>query len=455
MILAVTPLAAAAVLLVTAGLIRSTLDPARARGRATQGATLTAALTVLVAVVSGFLTGRGHGVLLDSGTEGAWTLTLLPAGLLSITNAAIGIAGVLACALAPLASHPPRTLRRMLLVLAVAHVFVATSEPWILAALWTVSAALAWRELRATADRRATARVFGIHHAVSSACLLLGAILVATGHAGWAIPLLLGAIAIREAIVPVHGWFPTFVERAPLGMVVAFAAPQLGVYAHLELFTEGLPAATAHGVAVFGAVTAVLAGALGTVQIDARRALAWLMMSQSGLVAFGLENSEPAGQIGALVTWQVLAVATSGFAMTLAALEARRGTLSLHGPGGSFARTPRMAVAFLILGFASVGLPGTLGFIAEDLLVQGSVEEYPLQAFALIIATALNGITVMRCFFALFSGSRNHVGEPDLVGRERVALTLAIAALVFTGLWPQALLALHETGAAVLSTGSH
>ncbi|MEZ6037891.1 MAG: proton-conducting transporter membrane subunit [Planctomycetota bacterium] len=104
--------------------------------------------------------------------------------------------------------------------------------------------------------------------------------------------------------------------------------------------------------------------------------------------------------------------------MTLAALEARRGPLSLREAGGSFARTPRMAVAFLFLGFASVALPLTLGFVAEDLLVQGSVDEYPQVGFAVIVATALNGMSVMRCF-TLFSGTRRHRGEHDLTRSKR------------------------------------
>jgi NADH-quinone oxidoreductase subunit M len=95
-----------------------------------------------------------------------------------------------------------------------------------------------------------------------------------------------------------------------------------------------------------------------------------------------------------------------------------------------------MAVAFLFMGFASVGLPLTLGFVAEDLLLQGSVEEFPLLAFALILATALNGVSVIRAFFTLFSGSAKHIGESDLTIRETGALTLLMATLLIAGLLP-------------------
>ena len=287
--------------------------------------------------------------------------------------------------------------------------------------------------MRAT---QTTARVFAIYHIPSVVALGIGAVLLSRGQSAVGLVFLLIGIGIREAVIPLQSWFPPFVQYAPMGLVVAFFAPQLGVYAHLELLKGELPQQLAHGVAALGAVTAVVAAGLGIAQTDARRALGFLIISQTGLVAFGLDARSPVAQIGALLTWQVIGLATAGFAMTLASLEARRGSLSMRVPAGSFTRTPRMAVSFLFMGFASVGLPLTLGFVAEDLLVQGSVDEFPLLAFALIVATALNGVSVMRAFFTLFSGSAKHIGERDLTRREAAVLTVLMATLLITGLFP-------------------
>jgi NADH:ubiquinone oxidoreductase subunit 4 (subunit M) len=98
-----------------------------------------------------------------------------------------------------------------------------------------------------------------------------------------------------------------------------------------------------------------------------------------------------------------------------------------------------MAAGFLMMGLASVGFPMTLGFIAEDLLVQGAVMDQPIFAFILIAATALNGMNVMRCFFKLFSGRRVHTGEPDLTKRESRALSVVLLLLLLGGLAPSAI----------------
>jgi NADH-quinone oxidoreductase subunit M len=254
--------------------------------------------------------------------------------------------------------------------------------------------------------------------------------------------LVLGGIAIREAVVPVHSWFPRFVERAPMAVVVAFFVPQLGVYAQFELLSGALPEGAGVYVAVLGALTALASAALGSVQDEPRRALAYLMMSQTGLVALGLESESVSGRVGAALSWQVLALALSGFAMSLGALEARVGKLSLREPKGNFARTPRLGAVLLVLGLASVGLPLTLGFVSEDLISRAAIEQSPMLSVSQVLATALNGVTVMRMFSALFTGSRVHIGQQDLTRRETFALTLVLGVLLSLGLWPEPVLRL-------------
>jgi NADH-quinone oxidoreductase subunit M len=89
----------------------------------------------------------------------------------------------------------------------------------------------------------------------------------------------------------------------------------------------------------------------------------------------------------------------------------------------------------------------TLGFVAEDLLVQGSVAEYPALAFVLIGATALNGMTVVRAFFRLFSGRSSHMGESDLTTREGWALSIVLLALLVGGIAPSMIVSREFGGA--------
>lgn len=352
----------------------------------------------------------------------------------------VTLIGLIAVAASPVFDLRPISVSRMALINAFSLSMLLIGHPLALALLWTAAALPVWLSLRERSKlggpRQGAHRVFAFYMLPSGILVLTGAVLLWLGDVGIALLLLAIGIAIREAIVPVHSWFPDLFDRAPLGLVVAFTAPQLGVYAHLRWIAEPLPTDIGQLIALLGAVTAIFAALLGAVQTRARRAVGYLMMSQTALVAFGLETHSQVARTGTLVAWMVSGVAVAGFAMTLAALEARRGPLRLDRPSGSFERVPRLASAFLVLGLASVGLPGTLGFIGEDLLVQGSVHEFPVLALALIVATAINGITVMRSFFMLFMGTREHAGEHDLVRRESLILSLVLASLIAFGVWP-------------------
>lgn len=363
-------------------------------------------------------------------------LALSAYGFLGLAPTMIASIGVVAVALSDSISHSLGTLRRIVLLLAIAMAFVAVREIAWLAVLWTLSAVVVWSELRELFGVRGVARLFAVYQGASVALFCLAVGLDALGWLAASAAALLAAIGLRAAVMPAHSWFPRFVERAPMGLVVAYVAPQLGVYAHIQLLSEGLPGEWLRWVPIVGALTAMLAAALGLVQSSARRALAYLLMSQTGLVSFGLDGGSEVAHAGALLQWQVLAIATSGLAMTLSALEARRGSLSLATHSGCFARTPRMAAGFLFMGLASVGFPLTLGFIAEDLLVQGAVEHLPGLALVLIGATALNGMTVVKAFFRLFSGRRLHTGERDLTPREAWVLSAVLLGLLIGGIAP-------------------
>ncbi len=279
-------------------------------------------------------------------------------------------------------------------------------------------------------------RVFAIHMSMSVLGILVGVVLLSNGSSTIGFWVLAIGIGIREAALPAHAWLPNVLRYLPMPLVVVFVAPQIGIAAHLDLLAGSPPPGFVEILAIAAASTALGGAILAAFQDDARKALAYLMVSQSGLVAFGLEAKSTLGQSGAILVWVSSSIAFAGFAMILAAVEARRGRMSIKRPSGNFDRIPHLATAWLFLGLACVGLPGTVGFIAEDLLVEGTVEDFPLLAMVIVITTAINAIAVLRVFFGVFTGTSRHVGEQDMLPREKVASTAVMAILVVLGLAP-------------------
>ena len=115
---------------------------------------------------------------------------------------------------------------------------------------------------------------------------------------------------------------------------------------------------------------------------------------------------------------------------------------------------PRLAVFFAVGGLALVGLPLTLGFPAEDLLLHGTLESHPHLGIILPLVTALNAFHVLRLFIRLFLGQPSAEAKVmvDILPRERWALTLALLFLVVGGLRPMPLMRLPVTAAEHLTS---
>jgi NADH-quinone oxidoreductase subunit M len=115
---------------------------------------------------------------------------------------------------------------------------------------------------------------------------------------------------------------------------------------------------------------------------------------------------------------------------------------------------PRLAVFFIVSGLALVGLPGTLGFCADELLLHGALESHPQLGLALPLATALNAFHIFRLYSRLFLGSRGMAlpGVPDARPVERWVLTFGLLFLIGGGLFPSAVVGLRADAAETIST---
>jgi NADH-quinone oxidoreductase subunit M len=178
-------------------------------------------------------------------------------------------------------------------------------------------------------------------------------------------------------------------------------------------------------------------------------------MSQSALVLAGLAGTLPMELDGAFCIWISSGLAITGIGLVSWALESRAGAIPIETLQGRFWDAPALAAFFLLFGMASIGLPGTLSFVADDLIVSGSLEDHLAAGLMVIGSTVLCGIAVMRCWFHVFGGPRE-VDAPRhaILRREQVPLTVLLAVLFGLGIWPGPLVAALERAAeAVLRSG--
>ncbi|MGC1273351.1 MAG: proton-conducting transporter membrane subunit [Planctomycetaceae bacterium] len=316
----------------------------------------------------------------------------------------------------------------------------ACREPWLVVALLSLGTIPPFFGLVA---RGRPARVYTLYMALFVILTVLGWTIVSTqGDGGpppaWAFLPLAAAVLLRSGMIPFHSWMPDLFENATFGSALIFVAPITGAYAAIRLVVPIAPDAVLEGIAYVAVATAVYAAGMSLVQTDVRRYFSYLFLSHAALVLVGLEIITAVGLTGALCVWLSIGVAVAGLGLTLRALEARFGRLSLTRYHGLYEHTPALAICFVIAGLASVGFPGTLGFVGTEMLLDGAVETYPFVGVALLVAMCLNGISILRAYFLLFTGSRHASTVSLRVGwRERFAVVVLAGLLIGGGLYPQ------------------
>ncbi len=313
-------------------------------------------------------------------------------------------------------------------------------NPWGVIGLLAAQAIPPALELRA---RGRSMRVFVLHMLVCVTCLALGWMMIdaqgaKSDHSMLAIGLLAAGVLLRSGIVPVHCWMTDLFENATLGTALLYVTPMAGAYATVRLVLPVAPDWALRTIALLSLVTAVYAAGMALVQREARRFFCYLFLSHSSLVLVGLEVATPVGLTGGLCVWLSVGMSLAGFGLTLRALEARTGRLSLADYHGLYDHMPTLAAFFLLTGLASIGFPGTVGFIGGELLVEGAVQIYPLVGMLVVLAAAMNGIAVVHAYFRLFTGTE-HTASVSLHARwpERIAVLVLWALILAGGLFPQ------------------
>ena len=274
--------------------------------------------------------------------------------------------------------------------------------------------------------------------------------------------ILLG-LAVKTPTVPFHTWLPPAHTDAPTvgSAVLAGVLLKLGAYGFVRIAMPMLPEAWrawAWVVLVVGIVS-VLMGALVTLaQGNLKRMIAYTSVNHMGYVvlavgAAGLVASSTAQARSVAVTGAVTQMVSHGLITSALFLLAglfleRGGSYEIGEFGGLAGRAPGTAALFGVAAFASLGLPGLSGFIAEFQIFTGGIGAAPVTAIALlgilVISAALLW-TLQRVFTGDLRGRARQF--TDLRTHEALAIGLLLVLSLAIGVAPRPLLSMIEPAA--------
>jgi len=256
--------------------------------------------------------------------------------------------------------------------------------------------------------------------------------------------LLFMGLAFKAPIFPFHTWLPDALIEGPIGMAVILAGIKLGTYGFMRFSLPLLPEASqSQGVVavVMGlALAAILYGAIvALIQPDLRRLLAFSSISHLGFVLLGLFALNYQGLQGGLLTMVNLGFSTAGLFFLAGFLYVRRHSTQLSAFGGLARKVPVLATFLLIVGLASIGLPGTNGFVGEFLVLLGAFKAYWVYGVVGVTGVILGAAYFLwyyeRAMFGPLAQGLT-LAIQDLNAREKLIATSLSVMIFWIGLYP-------------------
>jgi NADH-quinone oxidoreductase subunit M len=271
------------------------------------------------------------------------------------------------------------------------------------------------------------------------------------------------AFVIKVPMFPVHTWLPDAHTEAPTAGSIILAAVMLkmGTYGYLRFALGLFPEASAEfganlaGVAVLGGI--VYGALCAWKQSDVKRLIAYSSVAHLGYVMLGLFAMTRASLEGSVLQMVNHGISTGMLFLLFGVLYDRRHTRQLDEFGGLAKPMPVYATLFVIATLASVGLPGTNGFIGEFMVITGTFASHNLghfngvQAVGAAVGVILGAIymlmVVEKLFFGPVTKKENQV-LADVNARELVSLAPLAMMIFVIGLFPNVFLSQIKDAAA-------
>ena len=270
---------------------------------------------------------------------------------------------------------------------------------------------------------------------------------------------LLIGFGVKMPIFPIHGWLPlAHVEApSPVSILLSGILLKMGAYGIIRA-TGMLPDATVTlqvllvSIALF---SIVYGGLLAWRQRDLKLMIAYSSVSHMGIVLLGISTLNITGMTGAVTQMTAHGLVAGAMFMLIGMLYERTHTRDVADYSSLTRITPRFAF-FLVMAFiAAVGMPGTVGFVAELHALIGGFQQW---GWWMIFATAgiiISAIYAIRTVGRLFTGPvRNSTQDiEDMQPMEMLAASILTGLIVLLGLVPAALLEISEVTVAQLVRG--
>ena len=258
----------------------------------------------------------------------------------------------------------------------------------------------------------------------------------------------MASFAVKVPMWPVHTWLPDAHVEAPTAgsMILAGVLLKMGGYGFIRFSLPMFPHASeffAPLIFSLSIIAVIYTSLVALAQSDMKKLIAYSSVAHMGFVTIGIFTLTEQGIAGAMFQMISHGLVSAALFFCVGVVYDRLHTRDISAYGGVAAVMPRYAVFFMFMMLASVGLPGTSGFVGEMLVLVGAWKASTWVAFFTATGLVL-GATYMLWLYrrVMFGGIKSdNVRAMEPMNRREFAIFLPITVLVlWFGVYPASLL---------------
>ncbi|GGB26466.1 NADH-quinone oxidoreductase subunit M [Tistrella bauzanensis] len=256
------------------------------------------------------------------------------------------------------------------------------------------------------------------------------------------------SFAVKIPMWPVHTWLPDAHVEAPTAGSVLLAGILLkvGGYGFLRFSLPMLPDASHYfAPLIFGlsVVAVIYTSLVALVQGDMKKLIAYSSVAHMGFVTIGIYTFNTQGLEGSIIQMLSHGLVSGALFLCVGVVYDRMHTRDIDRYGGLVHRMPGYALVFLFFTMASIGLPGTSGFVGEFLVLVGAFQANTWVAFLAATGVILGACYMLWLYRRVVFGElvrEDLKGILDMNRREVLAFAPLVVLTLWMGIYPETFL---------------
>ncbi|MEY4161095.1 MAG: hypothetical protein RLZZ136_1716 [Pseudomonadota bacterium] len=266
------------------------------------------------------------------------------------------------------------------------------------------------------------------------------------------------SFAVKMPMWPVHTWLPDAHVQAPTAgsVILAGVLLKMGGYGFIRFSLPMFPEASAEFawlIFAMSMVAVVYTSLIALVQTDMKKLIAYSSVAHMAIVTVGLFAFNKQGLEGSMIVMLSHGLVAGALFLCVGIIYDRLHTREIARYGGLSINMPRYAIFFMLFTMASVGLPGTSGFVGELLSLLGVYQVSSWVAFISGTGVILGAGYMLYLYRRVAFGEQKNADAAamkDLDWRELAMVAALALPVLWMGIYPETFLAPMRADIAVL-----